>query len=272
MLNKYAAIVRRSEEVLASLVLHIRADLMQNGDVPLADAGWAKFVAEGTWVNLRNLCKELELDSVSEQLNRIQLLSSNGSHATLSELDRQISELKNRFADQLMSRWFLHVPTAKVPCWENELYFGEDVAEKIPDAKEDIYEACSCFAVGRYSAAVYHCIGIMQAAFFQVGKANLSCTIDLDVDDWGSASKKIEEAVESLRKQAQARSKDASDWSMWKQVEPLYAELISDVNAVKKAWRHTSAHFRQKFNEEQAEKVLDKVGDFMKTVAKLLSA
>ncbi len=217
MLKQYAALVRNTEEVFVSLVAHIRADLeLHGGHCPLAEAGWVQFVAQGTWDNLRAMCQELELDFVVEQLNRIQLLASNSSHATIAELDRQVSELKNRFADQLKSRWFVYVPPNKKEYWENELYFGEDVVAKIPDAREDIYEACSCFAVGRYSATVYHCVGIMQAALFEVSNA-LNCAIDLNVDDWGSVARKIEQAVDNLRKQAaEAGSKNnIAVWSEW---------------------------------------------------------
>ncbi len=84
--------------------------------------------------------------------------------------------------------------------------------------------------------------------------------------------KKIESAVDQLRIAAEAESGigNVTAYSAWKEREALYAELISDLNAVKKAWRHTSAHFRQRYTAQQAEKVLDRVGDFMRQAAKLI--
>jgi hypothetical protein len=276
MLNSYARyfcfMQSRFKEICGRLrIEEMDGDTLISVPGPDGSIGWTGLAddEDGLWLPFRKMCEELDLDSAVAQIDRLRAeLKSPRLHR--SQLRTLIEDLHNRIEDGLSCRYFLYVPKPKVPYWENELYFGEDVAEKIPNAREDIYEACSCFAAGRYSATVYHCVGIMQAAFFQVGEAGLNCTINLDVDDWGSVTRKIEQAVGELEKQAKAQSKDAAVWSKWKTMEPLYGELISDVNAVKKAWRHTSAHFRQTFKEEQASKVLDKVGDFMKTVVKLL--
>jgi len=266
--EKYAATVQRAEEVFASLVGHVRIDIATHGDIPLSNAGWAQFVAQGTWKNLREMCAHLDLDLELDQIDRIQQLASNG-HARLSELDRATTELKNRFADQLKRRWFLYIRDEQTRYWENETLFGEEVIDKIPEAVADIYEAGSCFAVGRAGGTVYHCMGIMQAALFKVGE-QLGCTINLDVDDWGSVEKKIKESVDALRVIAVVRKGDVVAWAQWQKQDEEYAELLSDLNAVKKAWRHPSAHFRQKYTVDQARKVLEKVEDFTKHAATLL--
>jgi hypothetical protein len=53
----------------------------------------------------------------------------------------------------------------------------------------------------------------------------------------------------------------------WKKVDGFYAEIVSDLRAIKVAWRNPDAHFRKPFNEAQARKVLDKVQDFMQHLA-----
>ena len=266
MLKQYAKSFAELEVWLQSLSINATIpEIFHPGNLGPMAPEQLKYIDQ--WLETaESLCKDLKLKMCLEHINWMRINRTEKHDWMFRSLD----ELRRRIDQELNTAWFLYVPVGKVSYWENELYFGEDVAEKIPDAREDIYEACSCFAVGRYSATVYHCVGIMQAAFFQVGKTDLNCIIDLDVDDWGSVTRKIQQAVDKLEERAKAQSKDAAAWAKWKTIEPLYNELISDVNAVKKAWRHTSAHFRQKFKEEQAEKVLDKVEDFMKTVAKLL--
>jgi hypothetical protein len=87
--------------------------------------------------------------------------------------------------------------------------------------------------------------------------------IDLQTDDWNNIITKIEGAV--IQKGKGATAPKAK--SEWKKVEPLYNEMISDVRAVKNAWRNPTAHFRRTYNEEQAEKVLRRVRDFMRNLA-----
>jgi hypothetical protein len=181
-----------------------------------------------------------------------------------------LRELRSIIEGQLKHRQFLYVPPSKVEYWENEEFFGEEVAQNIPEAREDIYEACSCFAVGRHQATVYHCMGIMQAAAFKVG-VRLGQNLNIEIDGWPSTEKKIQAGVDVLRKQAEAKTGDALAWAEWKRLEALYAELISDLNAARKAWRDTGAHFRQRYNEEQAEKVLARTGEFVRQVARLLA-
>jgi len=231
---------------------------------------WSSWHDPNFWADFRKACESIDLDSATAQIDRIVDELRAKPQMRRSDLENLFNELRLRIHDQLSTRFFLYVPLAKASYWENEDRFGEDVSEKIPDARHDIYEACSCFAVGRHDATVYHCIGIMQAALFKLASTLNSERIDLDVDDWGSVISKLQRVVNTLETTAKANSADADIWAEWKRLEPKYNEIISDANAVKKAWRHTSAHFRQTYEPEQAEKVLDKVGDFVKDVADLL--
>ena len=112
-------------------------------------------------------------------------------------------------------------------------------------------------------------MGIMQATLFKVGK-EIGCVINLETDDWGSAEAKIQDVLTRERKSAEQKRGDAEAFANWKRKEASYNELISDLNAVKKAWRHTSMHFRQTFTREHAEKILEKVKDFAQHAASLL--
>lgn len=193
-----------------------------------------------------------------------------------TDLAARLEELRNRIQDELKSRQFLYIPPSKAVYWENEELFGEEVLEAIPEAREDIGEACSCLAVGRNQASVYHCIGIMQAALFKLAEhlstaSGMGFTLNLDVDDWGSVGTKIHTAVDKLRERATLKGGDPAVYAAWKAQEPVYAELESDLTAVKKAWRHTIAHYRQRYTAGQAQKVLDRVRDFVRQVASLLA-
>jgi thymidylate synthase len=274
MLSCYLRYFSFMQVAFADMAKRLRLERLAGDTSNLEPAGdgseWSSWHDPKFWADFRKECEAIDLDSATAQIDRIVSELKSTPDMRRSELERLFDDLRNRIHDQLGSRWFLYVPLAKAPYWENEDRFGEDVSQKIADARHDIYEACSCFAVGRNDATVYHCIGIMQAALFKLAVALNSERIDLDVDDWGSVISKLQKAVNALEATAKAHSSDPNIWAEWKRLEPKYNEIISDANAVKKAWRHTTAHFRQRYEPEQAEKVLDKVGDFVRDVADLL--
>ncbi len=183
-----------------------------------------------------------------------------------------VKELQRDIIEALDGERFLYIPPNRTSLWENEQLFSVEVFLKIPEATDDIYEAGSCLAAGRAGGTVYHCMGIMQAVFFKVGR-ELGCTIDLELDDWNTVTGKITKALDKRRTIAEAEGKagDAGAYAQWKREETAYNELISDVNAVARAWRHPAAHYRQKYKIDQAEKILKRVEDFAKHAATLLT-
>lgn len=274
MLNHYARVFVAMSLIIRDATTRLRLEEM-GGDTlitepSLDDAeGWSG-ILEGTfWTGLRGACEEIDLDSATDQIDRI-CQAKGKSNLHRSQLRALLEELNNRIKDQLMYRWFVYVPQSKAHLWENETLFGDEVFNKISEATYDICEAGSCLAVGRPGGTVYHCMGIMQAALFKVGQ-QLGCPIDLDLDDWGSVEKKIAEKVDDLRKVAEAKKGDATAWALWKQQETNYSELLIDLSRVKKAWRHPSAHFRQVYTLEHAAKIFDRVEDFAKQAATLLT-
>jgi hypothetical protein len=188
----------------------------------------------------------------------------------LSDVIANVRELQRDVIEALEGEQFLYVPQTKGTLWENEEYFGAEVIKKIPEAAHHIYEAASCFAVGRAGGTVYHCMGIMQAGLFELGRA-LGKTILLEIDGWESVVTKIKEALSELRAQSEAHKKgDAHSWAAWKRLEASYLEVISDVNAAEQAFRNKSAHYREQYTMDRAEKILNRVGDFVRHVVTLL--
>src|ERR1039458_4290163 len=151
-----------------------------------------------------------ELKAALNRVRDIELQLLKPEEAGMDDLIANIKELQRDVIEALDGEKFLYVSPTKADFWENEEHFGSAVTEKIDAARTDIREACSCFAVGRYTATVYHCIGIMQAALVKLAQRISSERIDLEVDD----------------------SSDAERWAEWKRLEPKYNEIISDANAV----------------------------------------
>ena len=109
-------------------------------------------------------------------------------------------------------------------------------------------------------------MGVVQVGLAALAK-HLHIAVDPHVDDWNAIITKIEGAVTAKRRTATGPQASPRTKSNWKRIEPFYNEIISDIRAIKNAWRNPDAHFRRPFDEAQAKKVLEKVGDFMKNLA-----
>ena len=204
------------------------------------------------------LCEELNLRAALEHIKRFddERPYRDDRFGSLANLVR---EVRQRIEDELKSVQFLFVPLSKTDYYDRPI-FGTEVENRFTDAIDDIREAGNCFALGRWTGVVHHCMGIMQVALAHLAK-HLEIEIDIYVDDWNNIITKIEGAIKRLKPAA----KDVT--SEWKQVEPFYSEIVSDIRAIKDAWRNPTAHFRRQYDEMQAKKVLERVGDFIRNLA-----
>lgn len=208
-------------------------------------------------IGFRVICNSLDLDSAIPKIDRIYHNLRSGPCNALATTG-ELRELRERIDDQCKQRWFVYVPPRLVDYFGKRDLFGSAVAGRFPSAGDDIENAGNCLAVSQPTAVVHHCMGIMQVGLTAVAR-NLGCTVDLYVDTWDQIIQKIEGAVK-------ARSASVKPKSRWKRQEPFYSEIVSDLRAVKNAWRNPTAHFRRTYNETQALKVLEKVRDFMQNL------
>lgn len=213
---------------------------------------------------------ELRLGS---SIKRIERLQQTSDIWTSTSFAFEIKELIRQIEDDLSEVWFFHVPLSKVEFYDRP-YFGEDVESRFQEATDDMREAATCFALGRWTAVVHHCMGIVQVGMIELGK-DLGCQLDKYLHDWNDMLTALGNAIEAKRVAILGGSKakalpDAK--SRWAEREPFYHEVLSDVRDMKKAWRNPGFHFRlPPFDEAKAKKVLDKVCDFMKNLAENLA-
>jgi hypothetical protein len=199
-------------------------------------------------------CKELNLQSSCDQIEWIRR-NKNWNH---NLMERSLDDLRRRIEGELKQRQFLYVPLNRSAYYDQPELFGAPVRKRFPSAVDDIIEAGNCFALGRWSGAVHQCLGVMQSGLIALAR-HLKRGINIHVDTWEDIIRRVEEGV-AAKRQAMTKAR-------WKKVESFYAEVVSDLRAVKEAWRNPDAHFRRPFDEAGAQKVLEKVRDFMQNLA-----
>ena len=219
-------------------------------------------------------------DGITEDLQHAEKLDLRSAHEHVARLldDKpwkgigfayDLKQAVSRITDDLKSVWFMLVPLSKVEYFDKP-YFGEKTEARFQDAVDDMREAGSCFALGRWTGVVHHCMGVVQEGMIELGK-DLGASLDEYLHDWNDMEAHLQNAITAKRAAILSGSKakaSNADKSRWAKLEPFYSEVLSDVRDMKKAWRNPGFHFRlPPFDEAKAKKVLDKVRDFMTNLA-----
>lgn len=180
-----------------------------------------------------------------------------------------LKDIRSRLEGDLKHVNFYLVPLSKFEYYDKP-YFAEKIETRFKDAFDDMREAGNCFALGRWTGVVHHCMAIVQTGILELGK-DLNCSLDEYLHDWNEMLTALENAIGVKREAILGGSKRKAanaDRSKWNKLEPFYAEVLSDVRDMKNAWRNPGFHFRlPPFDEPKAKKVLDKVRDFMTNLA-----
>jgi hypothetical protein len=223
---------------------------------------WLIDAINGYLEKSRELCAVLEMKSSTQRINR--LLGSKPAW-TNHQLAMDVKEVSQQIIDDLSELYFFHVPSVRVDFYDKPI-FGEKVERRFSSAIADIREAGNCFALGRWTGVVHHCMGAVQVGLTVLAE-HLGISIDILVDDWNTIITKIEGAITVKRKDATRAEATDDQKSRWRRAQTFYNEIMIDVRAIKDAWRNPTAHFRRQYDETSSKKVLEKVGDFMRNLA-----
>ncbi len=170
----------------------------------------------------------------------------------------RLSELQKLIWSEMKSQLFLWVPLTRANSYiQKEPYFGNGVQERFPSASYDIEESGKCFACGRFTASVMHCMRILEH-----GLRALFSALKLKFGEatWKRALERVEKRISVL--DSQVKQKLA-----WKNKRQFYTESVAEFKHFKDAWRNYAAHGRQQYDEERAKKIIEHTRNFMQVLS-----
>lgn len=171
----------------------------------------------------------------------------------LKGLKQITTETRSRLEDEVEStRFYCLAPGSAELYSPQEPLFGKEVEARIEKASDDISEAGKCFAVGRYTASVFHLMRAMEAA---VKELSAHLKIEKLEREWGKLLSDIRTKIEAMPK-----GRERDDWS----------EVHANLYHVKQAWRNDTMHPKATYTEEEAREVFDATKAFMGNLAALL--
>jgi hypothetical protein len=141
--------------------------------------------------------------------------------------------------------------------------FSAEALKCFPEASRDVEEGSKCFALGRYTASVFHLMRVMEH-----GMNALAAELGV-VHDYKTWDKKIEKMAtvltDELRKKYDPSSPLAGRMDFFKQA-------TERLTAVQHALRNETMHARSHYGEEDAKDIYRSVLRFMEQLAQHLGA
>jgi hypothetical protein len=175
-----------------------------------------------------------------------------------------IKALHENIERELSCHFFVGIPPDRIEAFTKSLVGWEEIATKFPAATEDIEEMSKCFALCRYSAAVFHSLMVVEHGLVRLGKM-------LNVTDpkegWDASCNKLQKSVSAGR--------SANDTGL---EFSFLEQLNASVQAIKFAWRNKVNHATGKpiimsggFAPYVAEEIISATRAFMRRLTEGIS-
>lgn len=232
--------------VLGQMLVHLEMDrTLDGGQLGGAFGELQRLVESTKWRQSIG-----RMDNIKEHL-----FSGEATPKTLRPL---VVELYNTLRYELDERFFLLVaPENETFYRQDEPLFGASVDAALgSSAAEDLSEAGKCYALGRYTAAVFHLMRVMEKAV-QIAADKLDATVTDKHGEflsWGVILSNMDDKIKPMR---------GDDGKAWSEAHTLLFH-------VNKAWRKETMHPKRTYTPEQAKDVFDACRSFTRHLTKLI--
>lgn len=171
----------------------------------------------------------------------IHILNSKKDFAVNESEIALINEIQARVIDELSLKKLFVLDDYRAEYYNPKNFiFGQDVLNNFPSCEFDIIEAGNCFALGRFTACVYH---LMRS--FETPLKKFAEELQLNIGDrsnWGNLLNEITKATEKLND---------------KLIKEKYCQITSYFSSIKTGWRNYVIHGNSKFTEEEAKAIFE---------------
>ena len=197
----------------------------------------------------QNDCEALGLVVTVAAIRRLERRVHTGDK-DLNVVFGDLEYISGQLKEELGSCLFLHVPPAAADYITNPQEGWQSTLDKFPSTMLNVEEGSKCFALGRYTASVFHTMRVLEAGITALAKV---FGVSADRTTWHVVINSIESEITKNNKSLGAGWPD----------QQFYSEAATQFRHFKDAWRNHVMHARLDFNEEQARAISDHVRDFM---------
>ncbi|MFZ0050282.1 MAG: hypothetical protein WAK96_00775 [Desulfobaccales bacterium] len=247
-------VLQIDHDEIGDLYLRPSHSLTQNSKLPLENR--KRF--SDTLKMITPDCEQLQLDG---SLKLIKSIKDKLAYISLGDLQHSIVMLRELIESELDECLLLHIPEDRSGWFNKQDAFGPEVSKAYVKAMPDIKEAGNCFAVGLYTACVFHLMRVAEYGLRALAKER-GITIKhkpLEWAEWGTLIREIEKTIDSLEKAHAGPEKDAA--------LNFYRGAIGEFRAFKDVYRNPAMHPRKIYDKHEAGGAIQHVSGFMKKLS-----
>lgn len=213
-------------------------------------------------ITFRNIGLLITADTTEELIDDL----SSVHRRSFDWLTSQVQAIERLAEKELKNKLFLYIPPERAKYWPliaQPNLFGNEVANKFPSASFDIIESGQCLAASMSTASVFHLMRVMEIGLTALGKV---FGVSLAHTNWGPAIEEIESKIRNMH--VNPAWKGLADV---KDQQAFYAKAAAHFAITKDAWRNHAMHAREKYTEEEAERIYVSVKAFIQKLAEKLA-
>jgi len=204
------------------------------------------------------VCEAAGLRTSAKAVARIQELihfQQSGAVFDCSALQRASQIMATTIEDELSTHEFFMMDSSEAKAWGRKNLYGDVVSDAFPSTDCELEEETKCYAVGRFTAAVFH---LMRVA--DIGLCAFARSIHADPANksWETVLKRMQD---KLDENSAAKPPD------WKSTEQYYSDLMAHFRSIKNAWRNYTMHGSERYSKDKAEEVFVNVRALMRGLA-----
>jgi hypothetical protein len=209
--------------------------------------------------NLIKTCEELDLSIAHAAVSR--------AYDDPPQTAREFNFLINVVMDQIKEPMLLFVPQHLHRYYEWDGIVTDSVIRAFPKASEEIREAGTCLATGRFTACVFHAMRGAEIGLKALGASTnliIKSGKPLDQAEWREILDGLSNVVRDIENRPNATPNKEEDLH-------FYSEASAQFRFFKNGWRVRAAHARATYLEPQAKEAIDHVRSFFETLAERLT-
>lgn len=189
---------------------------------------------------------------------------------TWQEFHNQLSVLREAIEADLEKRLFVFIPPRDAELTGNIEKNWGGVWSDIPDSKEDIQEAVSCYVLGRPTACVFHSMRIAEHGLRRIARKVKAKPLykgkpkPIESSDWNDLITAIKTEIAKIRQKPRGPKRD--------ELLERFSDAADHCEYMKDIWRNSVSHARKAYKPAEALAVMERVRDCMTFVTTSLKA
>jgi hypothetical protein len=178
----------------------------------------------------------MELTASAIAAQRLMDALDSGPLPDTKRLESLLFDLLKRINDELRGKLFFLVPSSRARFYRlNETLLGRDLLDKLPSLNEEAFEAGNCFALGRFTACVFHLMRLMETIVYKFA-TKLDAPFKVGEDTWGPILERVKTKIEGMPRGL---------------IKKKYSSCYKLLDGVRE-WRNDLIHRQQNYSEERA--------------------